>query len=674
MILSFLNPLFLLGLTAAAIPILIHRLTKRKALTRKFSAVRLLLQSQRTMTRPQRLRHLLLLALRILAILSLVFLMARPVWMEPGLLAQEESAKAIILDNSLSMGYREESGERYALAKKAVNEVMDNFKGQVAIIPTAFVQRKPLLGTSRFRQDSEIRWMRSEEALKELSSIPLSFGKGNLNASLHLAYQKLRELKVGKEVFIVSDLARGDWEGFALNKLDVVPAEVGMTLLRIGGSGRDPNLTVKEVRWVEGETVVGVRSSLEVTVSNLSDRSGTTLVQLFLSGIKVDQKSIDLKAAGQGKVYFELSLDKKGWVNGEVRLSGDNLSQDDIFYLPLKVREKIKVLIIDGSPKASLKDSESYYLINALRPGDSEGSPFLLRVISEGELANIDTNLYEVVVWMNVGKPQGSQLASILESGKPIILFLGDQVTPEEYNRVPLFPWRIREMKEAGIGKAERVAQVDDLRDFLKPFSGPGGESLRAASFRRYFKVEGSMRSLLIFENKDPLLVESDIGKSKIFLFTSSGDLDWNDFPLKAAYLPLIQGMMKEAVSFFKDSIPSSVRFGEPFREKVRSTQVLGPQGGPGIYQFLLSSEEVRQGVNTPFEESDLGKLTDEEVRKKFWKRDIKIVEYKERASSSLKTRRREIWPFLLVFLLIVLGVEMVVANGVPKSPRTPLF
>jgi hypothetical protein len=82
----------------------------------------------------------------------------------------------------------------------------------------------------------------------------------------------------------------------------------------------------------------------------------------------------------------------------------------------------------------------------------------------------------------------------------------------------------------------------------------------------------------------------------------------------------------------------------------------------------------VRQGVNTPFEESDLGKLTDEEVRKKFWKRDIKIVEYKERASSSLKTRRREIWPFLLVFLLIVLGVEMVVANGVPKSPRTPLF
>ena len=72
--------------------------------------------------------------------------------------------------------------------------------------------------------------------------------------------------------------------------------------------------------------------------------------------------------------------------------------------------------------------------------------------------------------------------------------------------------------------------------------------------------------------------------------------------------------------------------------------------------------------MNTPFEESDLGKLTDEEVRKKFGKRDIKIVEYKERALSSLQTSRKEIWPFLLLFLLIVLGVEMVVASGPSRS------
>jgi hypothetical protein len=164
--------------------------------------------------------------------------------------------------------------------------------------------------------------------------------------------------------------------------------------------------------------------------------------------------------------------------------------------------------------------------------------------------------------------------------------------------------------------------------------------------------------------------VESEIGKSKILLFTSSGDLDWNDLPLKAAYLPLIQGMMKEAVAPSIDPIPSAIRFGEPFGEKTRSTQLAGPQGGPGIYQFLPPSGEVRQGVNTPFEESDLGKLTEEEVRKKLGKKDVKIVEYKEGASGNLQTNRKEIWPLLLAFLLMVLGVEMVVANGVPRGKQ----
>ncbi len=309
--------------------------------------------------------------------------------------------------------------------------------------------------------------------------------------------------------------------------------------------------------------MVGIRSRVQVTLSNLSDQSGTTLVQLFLSGIKADQKSIDLKANSEGKVYFELSFDKKGWVNGEVRLSGDNLPLDDIFYIPLKVREKIKVLIVDGAPKASLKESESYYLVNALRPGHSEESPFIPWVISEEELARININPYEVVVMMNVGQLQGSKLASILESGKPILLFLGNRVNPEEYNRIPLFPWRIEEAKEAEVGRSLKIAYIDDHRDFLKPFSGPGGESLRRASFQRHLKVEGGMKNLLTLENKDPLLVESDIGRSKIFLFASSGDLDWNDFPLKAAYLPFIQGMVKEATGLFKDSIPLNIRFGE---------------------------------------------------------------------------------------------------------------
>ena len=222
--LAFLNPLFLFGLAAGILPILIHRLTERKAIPKKFSAVRLLLQSQKVIARPQRLKHLLLLALRILAVMSLVLMMARPVLTRQSLLATVDSGnKILILDNSLSMGYREERGERYDLARRAAKDVLEGLKGQVMIIPTAPLQGRPA-------GRNENRWMSPQEAQREMAAIAPSFGRGDPAAALAAAYRGLKDIKTSKEVLIISDMARGDWEGFSLSKLVVVSSEAGRNL------------------------------------------------------------------------------------------------------------------------------------------------------------------------------------------------------------------------------------------------------------------------------------------------------------------------------------------------------------------------------------------------------------------------------------------------------------
>jgi hypothetical protein len=657
--LSFLNPLFLFGLAAGVIPILIHRLTKRKAIPRKFSAVRLLLQSQRVTSRPQQLKHLLLLALRILTVMGLVFMMARPVLTRQGFLALgNESPKVLILDNSMSMGYMEESGRRYDRAKKASKEIIEGIKGPVMIIPTTTFGGRPIQG-------SHLRWMKPEEALKELDRIPLSFGRGDFGTALSLANDELKDIKMPGEIVVLSDMARGDWEGFDLNKLGNLSFETGFSFLRIGGPNRDPNFSFKRVRITEGEAVNGVPFLLEVSVSNLSDKPGSPLVQLFLSGEKKDQKSIGLKAEEEGKVYFELLLDRSGWIDGEVKLSGDNLPWDDVFYFSLKVREKVRVLVVDGDPKTSLRAGESYYLVNALHPGGSETSPFLTRVVTEEELVSLDPKPYEAFFLLNVARPQGSKLSSILESGKPVFLFLGDRVVPEEYNSFPFFPWRIREARESGSLRTERITQIDDRREALRSFSGPEGRSLQSASIRRYFKIEESTKSLLTLGNGDPLLVEADLGKGRLFLFSSSADLEWNDLPLKAAYLPLIQGLLKDTLGLHKDSPTEGFRFGEPFEEKVQPVQVTGLQGGPGIYKFLLPSGEVRHGLNPPFKESNLSKVTEEEIKKRFGKIETKLVEYREEDLRNAHHGKKEFWPFLLAFVFIVLAIEMGIANRI---------
>ena len=69
--------------------------------------------------------------------------------------------------------------------------------------------------------------------------------------------------------------------------------------------------------------------------------------------------------------------------------------------------------------------------------------------------------------------------------------------------------------------------------------------------------------------------------------------------------------------------------------------------------------------MNPPLEESDLSKVSEEEMQKRFGTIKIKMLEYKEEGMSKGLAGRRELWPFLLAFLLAVLAVEMGVASRI---------
>lgn len=653
MSLGFLNPLFLFGLTAAVLPILIHRLTQRRPAMRSFSAVHLLLETQRVVTRTHHLKQLFLLFLRILAVVTLSFLMAQPVLFRPGLRTlAEEGANVILMDNSLSMAYEEEmQGDRFTLAQKAAQELIQGLKGKFLILPT-------VPGTG-----DRMEWKKGAEALKDLTAIPLSFGRGEPTFALNLAFRELRGLGMPREILILSDFARGDWDGLHLSSLETVSSEVGLTFLRIGGENRDANFAVRGIRLIGGEAVVGLPSQLECRVANLSDSPGAIRVQLFLSGIKVGEKEAALKAGEEGRVSFEVSSDRPGWVNGEIRLSQDRLPIDNVFYFPLRYRERIKVLVVDGDPKTSLQKSEAYYLAQALNPGKGEGSPFLPKVIPDMELAGIDLGSYEAVFLLNVEQPPVFKLAAFLETGRPVFIFLGDRVAPESYHAFPLFPWHLQGIKDAAGKEPLRIGQIDLTHDLLRSLFGAKGQALKAASFRRYYGVRGGHRNLLTLENQDPLLMEGRMGKGKVFLFASSADLDWNDLPLKAAYVPLVQGLLKEAVGLGKNPLPSHLTWGKPFLQGVKAAQLTGTPGGPGIYQIPRLAEEERQAINAPPEESDLRKMSPSEMREKFKGMNGQWLDYREEVLGRLTAGRIEFWPYLLAFLFILLVLEMGVAS-----------
>src|SRR6188474_2264658 len=75
----FLNPLLLWGLLAAAVPIAIHLLNRRRHKTIQWAAMQFLLKATRESRGKKKLRHILILTCRALALAALAFAAAKPV-------------------------------------------------------------------------------------------------------------------------------------------------------------------------------------------------------------------------------------------------------------------------------------------------------------------------------------------------------------------------------------------------------------------------------------------------------------------------------------------------------------------------------------------------------------------------------------------------------------------
>src|SRR5439155_8667166 len=139
---TFVHPLLLGGLLLIGIPVLIHLIMQQKPKHLPFPAFRFLLQKHRTNQRKLRLRHLLLLALRIFLVVAICMALARPKLFSTNLNLQSDRPVAAILvfDTSPSMEYKTSDGPtRLDEAKKRglelVNELPEG--SRIAIVDTA---------------------------------------------------------------------------------------------------------------------------------------------------------------------------------------------------------------------------------------------------------------------------------------------------------------------------------------------------------------------------------------------------------------------------------------------------------------------------------------------------------------------------------------------------------
>lgn len=653
MSLFFLHPIFLFGLIAASLPLLIHLLNRRKLNRIRFPAVRFILLSQKRISRSYRLRHWLLLALRTMAVVLLALLLANPVFQTgAGLFAGSGPVSLVILlDNSLSMTWSGD-GVGFKQAKDAARLLISALGdgSRAAVIPTSITAKEPV----RLKQEKDV-------LLKEIDQIEIADGSANLATAIGKAYELLSAPAGQKEIRLITDFAQTGWDQFSTSSLKQFDPAIPLKAIRVGRKQTPLNATVKEVR-AGGQ---GIGSDLplyfEAVVANFSDqRIDDVLVQLTIDGQSKDQKLTSLPARGESTVSLQTRLGRAGSHVGQVILKKDGLAGNPTAYFGVHAEDKLNILIVDGDPQTSLAQSETFFLTRALNANnDREGSQYLPTVIIPEGLNSAALDLYQVIILCNVASlPDGfvAKLQNYLRAGGGLLIFGGDRLQAEHYNTRlgQLLPSPIRDRRSGVEAAAEKIGKFDLKHPALQNLSDVLlQESLQSARVWGYSRVAASGKAVLIsLANGDPLMVEQKVGQGRVIFVTTGADRDWSDLPLKTAYLPLVQalanylaggqrgsldngidvGSLKE-ISLPPAFVGKTLRIVKPNKQQSdvalnpgqdRAVAAFEDNDVAGIYRLSLPAGGGKEkaaapfyAVNPPFLESRLDEISEGELKAK---------------------------------------------------------
>jgi hypothetical protein len=213
----FSYPILLWGLTAAAIPILIHLLRRRQATERPLPTLRFLAEAHKKRLMNIQLQDLLLLILRTLLILLLVLALAGPkvtlsggLGRLAGLMGGTTARRVILLDTSRSMNYVEPDGStRFQRAIETASELLDELPGSTEILVAPFSDGGPederQLPAS-FSSDQSY-WKRQLELIEPTGRAT------RVEWAVDRAMQRLEEA-ADAGIFLLTDMQASGWESF----------------------------------------------------------------------------------------------------------------------------------------------------------------------------------------------------------------------------------------------------------------------------------------------------------------------------------------------------------------------------------------------------------------------------------------------------------------------------
>jgi hypothetical protein len=667
---KFLHPNFLWALLFIAVPLIIHLFYFRRYKRVLFSNTKFLTEIKEEQATKNKLKHLLVLFARMLAVLFLVLAFAQPFIPSNKSNDSGEKLISIYLDNSFSM---QTEGTGYLLFEEA--------KTSAQKIIEAYADNNKFHVLSNDFEAKHQRIVSKSEALNLLSEIRVSAASQNKAMVFEKQQIATKKFEGNKIFYQLSDFQKH-------NGLLEEDEEVQMNLISFEATALR-NVSIDEVWFNAPVQLLGQNKKVLVKISNQSDEEQNGSYQLSLNGVAKSIGNYSIRANDYIIDTLQFTVNQDAWNKGKVSINDYPLTFDDNFYFTFFVEKALEVYCI--------YEGNGEKFPRAVFNGNTQVN------YSSSSAGNVDFKKIEaqhLVVLSNLKNiPSGlsDALQTYVDLGGQVFVIPNNEASMLSYNQF-LSGMSVGTFVQKSKDK-RTVAQLNLQHELVSDIFDELPTNIDLPLVNEYFVLNRtpSQSGIMSFADGSNYLSSSTFGNGHIYILSSAIEPAYTNLSQQAIFAPItykmaILGANGARSSFVIESNTNIILQELPknseslLRLKRDEVEIIpqksiyngrvnlslpGDQLQAGYYEVSADEEAYKAEIALNFDrkESDLSFYDLNELKDFFANSSITVLANNMAAiSENVKQLEdgRSFWKLCIILALVFLAIEILLLRFLP--------
>ena len=676
----FVYPAFLWALAAVSIPIIIHLFNFRRYKKVYFTNVKFLKEIQHQSKSKSRLREILVLLARCLAICCLVLAFSQPIIKDKNTVILNSGAKAIsiYLDNSFSMENVNKQGPLLEVAKTKAKEIVKAFsnRDKFQIITNDFEGRH-----QRFNSKEDV--LNIIDEIKISSSVRF-FSEVFKRQSEFLKSSNL----INKNIFAISDAQKAT---FNLNEIN---NDTTVKVVLVPLKANETNNLYIDSCWFESPLQQkGFIQKLHAKIINNGNANVEIgSAKLYLNKQQIAISSFSVEANSTTEIKFTFDCKQEGINYGSIKIEDYPITFDDELFFAFNSKVNISICVING------KDQNSENSITNLLKSDSL---FKSTIFSEQA---IDFSVFKTsdVIFLNqltdLSSGLVTELLKVSEVGGSIVFIPSQNLSLINFNQ-SLSAFNLPNLTTSD-SSSLKVDKIESTSAFYSGVFEKINDRMNLPTITKHFKLQTyskmDFEGILTLQNSDVFFGESKKNNATVYLITSPLNEKCTNFSKHALFvptmyqicfnsvkaLPLFYNVSSNVLITIKNDItlkdqPVHIKqvSGDfdiiPESRLINNALALFPHNQiniPGFFEVLRNNSLlIPLAFNYSRKESDLNCLDNEQLTKIINDETFTNINIIENTANELTsfiqqgTEGKRLWKLFIILTLLFIAAEVAI-------------